>query len=80
LLVNPYHTRAVAEAIRMAYEMPISEQRKRMRKLRFRIGQENIFWWRREFCSCRDDVREESESLAAAASAMATTLQFPSVP
>lgn len=80
LLVNPYHTRAVAEAIRMAYEMPISEQRKRMRKLRFRIGQENIFWWRREFCSCRDDVREESESLAAAASAMATTLRFPSVP
>lgn len=46
LLVNPYHTRAVADAIRIAYEMPLSEQRKRMRGLKANVRLENIFWWR----------------------------------
>ncbi|MGB8768812.1 MAG: trehalose-6-phosphate synthase [Candidatus Korobacteraceae bacterium] len=55
LLVNPYHTRAVAEAIRRAYEMPLSEQRVRMRKLRARVRQENIFRWRDSFCRCREE-------------------------
>ncbi|MGA8151257.1 MAG: trehalose-6-phosphate synthase [Terriglobales bacterium] len=52
LLVNPYHTRAVAEAIRSACEMPLPEQRRRMRELRARIRRENIFRWRDSFCRC----------------------------
>ena len=56
LLVNPYHTRAVAEAIRRACAMPLAEQRQRMRKLRARIRRENIFRWRDSFCSCRDAI------------------------
>jgi trehalose-6-phosphate synthase len=54
LLVNPYHTRAVAAAIRLAYDMPLAEQRKRMRKLRDRVQREDLFHWRDSFCSCRE--------------------------
>lgn len=56
LLVNPYHTRAVAEAIRLACEMPLSEQRRRMRKSRARVRREDIYRWRDSFCSCREAI------------------------
>ena len=56
LLVNPYHTRAVAEAISRACEMPLPEQRKRMRRLRARIRRENIFRWRDSFCRCGEAI------------------------
>ncbi len=52
LLVNPYHTRAVAEAIRLACEMPPAEQRKRMNRLRGRVRREDIFRWRDSFWAC----------------------------
>ena len=56
LLVNPYHTRAVAEAIRNACEMSPAEQRRRMRKLRARIRREDIYRWRDSFCGCREAI------------------------
>ena len=56
LLVNPYHTRAVAEAIRIACEMPPAERRKRMRKMRNSVRRENIFDWRDSFCNCRGAI------------------------
>ena len=56
LLVNPYHTRAVAEAIRNAYEMSPVEQRRRMRKSRARVRREDIYRWRDSFCGCREAV------------------------
>ena len=81
LLVNPYHTRAVAEAIHHAYEMPLPEQRKRMRKLRARICRENIFRWRDSFCSCGDRVQEaENESPPAIAPSTSTGISFPKTP
>jgi trehalose 6-phosphate synthase/phosphatase len=52
LLVNPYDTRAVAGAIEMACAMPAAEQGKRIRKLKARIRQEDIFHWRDAFWSC----------------------------
>jgi len=52
LLVNPYHTRAVAEAIQIAYEMPSAEQRRRMRRLRTCLRRGDIFRWRDAFCAC----------------------------
>ncbi len=54
LLVNPYHTRAVADAILTALQMPPAEQRRRMRKMRERIRRENIFHWRDAFCRSGD--------------------------
>jgi trehalose 6-phosphate synthase/phosphatase len=62
LLVNPYHTRAVAEAIRTACEMSPTEQRERMRKLRARVRRENIFRWRDSFCNCRAATGVESSA------------------
>ena len=56
LLVNPYHTRAVAEAIRNACEMSPAEQRRRMRKSRARVRREDIYRWRDSFCGCREAV------------------------
>jgi trehalose 6-phosphate synthase/phosphatase len=52
LLVNPYHTKAVAEALRYAYDMPFDEQRRRMRRLRARVRRDDIFRWRDAFCAC----------------------------
>jgi len=52
LLVNPYDTRAVADAINVAYHMPLSKQQKRMRRLKARIRRENIFQWRDSFWGC----------------------------
>ncbi len=56
LLVNPYHTRAVADAIRTAVQMPLPEQRKRMRRLKANVRRENIFWWRNSFCRYREEI------------------------
>ena len=54
LLVNPYHIRAVAEAICDACEMSPAEQRRRMRKSRARVRREDIYHWRDAFCACRE--------------------------
>ena len=56
LLVNPYHTRAVADAIRMACEMPLAQQKKRMSRLKATVRRENIFWWRNSFCRYREEM------------------------
>jgi trehalose 6-phosphate synthase/phosphatase len=58
LLVNPYDTRAVAEAIEIACEMSPSEQKKRIRKLKARIRHENIFQWRDSFWGCGELVAQ----------------------
>lgn len=52
LLVNPYDTRAVAEALGIACDMPPVEQKKRIRKLKARIRHEDIFHWRDLFWGC----------------------------
>ena len=52
LLVNPYDTRAVADAINVAYDMPLTEQQQRMRRLKAHIRCEDIFHWRDSFWAC----------------------------
>ena len=54
LLVNPYHTRAVANAIWSALRMSAAEQRRRMLRLRARIRREDVFHWRDSFCRSGD--------------------------
>ena len=56
LLVNPYDTRGVAEAIYIACNMSAPEQRKRMRKLKARIRDQDIFRWRDSFWGCGEVV------------------------
>jgi trehalose 6-phosphate synthase len=45
LLVNPYDIRAVAEAIRVAHNMPAQEREARMRRMRRSIRRQDVFWW-----------------------------------
>ncbi len=45
LLVNPYATDHFAEAIKDALEMPAAERRKRMRKMRVLVRENNIYKW-----------------------------------
>ncbi len=45
LLVNPYATDHFAQVIKSAIEMPLGEQRKRMRKMRHIVEENNIYKW-----------------------------------
>ncbi|MES3031699.1 MAG: trehalose-6-phosphate synthase, partial [Patescibacteria group bacterium] len=49
LIVNPYSAEETSEAIRTALNMPLPEQRKRMKKMRESIKSYNIFRWSAEF-------------------------------
>ena len=45
LLVNPYAVETLAEAIKTALEMPRPERRKRMRKMREQVRENNVYKW-----------------------------------
>jgi trehalose 6-phosphate synthase len=45
LIVNPYHVEEVADAIRMALDMPAAEQRERMANLRSSVREFNVYRW-----------------------------------
>lgn len=45
LLVNPFAIDEMSEAIRKALEMPEADRRKRMKKLREAVGNNNIYRW-----------------------------------
>jgi len=47
-IVNPYDVGQVAEAIRLALEMPVAEQRERMIRMRMILKDKNIYWWASE--------------------------------
>jgi trehalose 6-phosphate synthase len=49
LLVNPYDTRASAQAIQQALHMPLAERQARHQKLLERIRAQDVHWWSREF-------------------------------
>ncbi len=50
-LVNPYATDHLAEAIKNALEMPEAERRKRMRKMREVVRENNIYKWAADIIS-----------------------------
>jgi alpha,alpha-trehalose-phosphate synthase [UDP-forming] len=58
LLVNPYATDNFAEAIKQAIEMPEDERKKRMRKMRNTVRENNIYKWAGDIIS--DLVKFES--------------------
>ncbi|NLH82435.1 MAG: trehalose-6-phosphate synthase, partial [Phyllobacteriaceae bacterium] len=45
LIVNPYDTRAMAEALAAAFAMPESEQRDRLTLMREIVRQRNVYRW-----------------------------------
>jgi trehalose 6-phosphate synthase/phosphatase len=51
ILVNPYDIENVAEALQVAFRMTDKERRKRMRKLRRKVRNEDVFRWCADFFS-----------------------------
>jgi trehalose 6-phosphate synthase len=49
LLVNPYDTQAVAEAVQGALQMPLDERRNRHARLLAGIREHDVHWWHRHF-------------------------------
>lgn len=49
IVVNPYSAEETSEAINIALNMPLHEQRKRMKKMRESIKSYNIYRWSAEF-------------------------------
>ncbi len=48
IIINPYDTEQVAEAVKQSLEMMPSEQKKRMRKMRENVKKNNIYRWSAE--------------------------------
>jgi len=68
LLVNPYDLDDVAAAIRHAVEMPLPEQRERMRSLRARVFGHDVHRWAAEFIAA---LQSEQRRVARAGQARA---------
>ena len=49
MLVNPYDTEGMADAIKQGLEMPKKERRRRITLMQRRIREHNIFWWAHEY-------------------------------
>ncbi len=63
ILVNPYDVEGVADAIKEACDMPQTERRKRMQRMREKIRRHDIFWWVDTFRrAARHEELGESES------------------
>ncbi len=59
LIVNPYDIGQMAEAIKVALEMPLSEQEEKMRRMRSMIKDHNIYRWASELVGELAQVRLE---------------------
>ena len=55
LLVNPYHTEGVADAIARACHMPAEERQRRMRHMRHLVRRFDVFRWAEAFVSAAAD-------------------------
>src|SRR5207237_4124237 len=51
VLVNPFAIDEVADAMRLALEMPEEERRKRMARLRAALAENNVYRWAGKFLS-----------------------------
>ncbi len=61
LLVNPYDTSGMADAIERALQMPLTERQERHQRLLERIRTQDVHWWRKRFL---DTLQETSASAA----------------
>jgi len=73
LIVNPYDTEALADAIFHALEMDAEHRRARMRRMRAQVKQQNVYRWAgnliSELCDVRVDITRRKLARAAAAGA-----------
>jgi trehalose-6-phosphate synthase len=56
LIVNPYDIDAVAQTLKYATQMPLAEQRQRMRRLRREVRRSDVFDWARQCLAILEDL------------------------
>ena len=59
LVVNPFDSRGVGEALHQALSMDEGERRERMRRLRSAVRRRDIFWWVSRFLDAAAGARLE---------------------
>jgi trehalose-6-phosphate synthase len=64
LLINPYDTDQMADAIRKALEMPSEERRVRMQRMRGVVREHNVYRWAAELISELSEIRIEAREMA----------------
>ncbi|MCQ9369067.1 trehalose-6-phosphate synthase [Brevibacterium sp. 91QC2O2] len=62
--VNPHDITGLKDAIQLATEMPLKEQRKRMKPMRAKLGHENVQAWSQEFLDALDTVADTQDELS----------------
>jgi trehalose 6-phosphate synthase len=67
LIVNPYDTHGMAEAIDQALRMPAAEQRERMRLMREIVRQRNVYRWAGEILLDAAQLRRREQIITEAA-------------
>jgi trehalose 6-phosphate synthase len=65
LIVNPYDIEEMAEAIRIALEMGLEEQKTRMRSMRETLKNRNIYYWATDLITALARVRLEKPASSA---------------
>lgn len=67
LIVNPYHTHEMAEAVHHALAMPLAEQQARMRQMRALVRSRNVYRWAGQMLLDAASLRRRGEIEAIAA-------------
>ena len=65
LIVNPYDTEQMADALRLALEMPAAERHERMAHMRRTVGEHNVYRWAAQLIGELADVRLETVGVVA---------------
>jgi trehalose 6-phosphate synthase/phosphatase len=64
-IVNPNNVHEISEAIYVALKMPLEEQERRMKQLRYVVEKFNISSWVRNFMNRLNEVKQMQESMQA---------------
>jgi trehalose 6-phosphate synthase len=80
LIVNPYHTHEMMEAINHALTMPLSEQRTRMRQMRALVRSRNVYRWAGQMLIDAAQLRRRREIRAIASKNLARRAEGAVVP
>ncbi|WP_025761630.1 bifunctional alpha,alpha-trehalose-phosphate synthase (UDP-forming)/trehalose-phosphatase [Dyadobacter tibetensis] len=63
LIINPLDKQNIADSIKLALDMPIEEQEKRMKVMRSRIREYDVFAWTNDFFTQITMIEQEHEKL-----------------
>ncbi len=60
LIINPYDINQTAQALKSALEMPVEEQKERMKRMRANVKENNIYRWAGELVGQLTQIRNEA--------------------